>query len=245
MRILLTNDDGIEAEGLIALAEGLSPEHEVWIFAPDRERSGVSHALTLVTPCKVRKLSERTYSCSGTPADCIILALLGPVGIKPDLVVAGINRGPNLGTDIVYSGTCGAAREATLCGIPAIAVSCCASRNERFGYGAALFFISRNLEGLAAACTDRIFVNVNAPSSDVEHLDAEWCSPCVRVYGNKVTTFSGPDGFDYCFLSGDGSHTVEGGVTDYSIVHSGKIALSPILVQPQLPAGFQSGRKLR
>ncbi len=108
--ILLTNDDGIDAEGLAVLVQFLSDEsyggkgREIVVLAPEAERSGVSHAMTLRRPTKVRKLNEGYYSCSGTPADCVIVAGLGVLPWMPDLVVSGINRGPNMGTDIVYSG---------------------------------------------------------------------------------------------------------------------------------------------
>ena len=136
MNILVTNDDGIAAEGLEALINELKglcnaqnkPLHTITVIAPDTERSGVSHAMTLRHPTKVRRLNEGLYTCSGTPADCVIVAGLGIVKEKIDLVVSGINRGPNLGTDIVYSGTCAAARQAALVGIPSIAVSCAGYR---------------------------------------------------------------------------------------------------------------------
>jgi 5'-nucleotidase len=237
MRILVTNDDGIAAEGIAALAEALSREHEVWVFAPDKERSGVSHGLTLGSPCRIRQVGERSFSCSGTPSDCVVLAKLGAIGPKPDIVVSGINRGPNLGTDIVYSGTCAAAREAVLSGMPGIAVSC-ASRDERLLYAAAASFVSRNLSSLAEACSGVAFVNVNAPSSGDEALPAEWCHPCERIYGNELESFVAPDGYTYCFLSGGGMEACSGDAVDYVVVGSGKVAVSPILVRPQVPAGF-------
>jgi 5'-nucleotidase len=242
MRILVTNDDGIGAEGIAALASALSKKHEVWVFAPDKERSGVSHALTLGAPGKVKEVSERRFSCSGTPSDCVVLALLGAIGFKPELVVSGINRGPNLGTDIVYSGTCGAAREAVIAGIPGIAVSC-ATRDSRPRYGSAAAFVSDNLERLAAACTDEAFINVNAPSSDEGGLKALWSSPCTRIYDNGLRSFEGPDGFGYFFLTGGESRSVGPEANDYSVVASGRISVSQILVHPQVPAGFLSGRE--
>jgi 5'-nucleotidase len=244
MRILATNDDGIGAEGLDALAAALSSEHEVWVFAPDKERSGVSHGLTLGSPCRVRKLGERVYSCSGTPSDCVILAMLGALGAKPDIVVSGINRGPNLGTDIVYSGTCAAAREAVLSGIPGIAVSC-ASRDARLRYGAAASFVLRNLAALVAACSGDVFVNVNAPSSDDPGLGAEWCAPCERVYGNELESFEAPDGYAYYFLTGGGSGVRGPGASDDGVVRAGKVSVSPVLVHPQVPAGLLSMPGLR
>jgi 5'-nucleotidase len=244
MRILVTNDDGIGAEGLKALVEVLSREHEICVFAPDKERSGVSHALTLGAADKVLRISEWEYSCSGTPADCVILALLGAIAFEPEIVISGINRGPNLGTDIVYSGTCAAAREAALNGIPGIAVSC-ASRIEALRYGAAAFFVLNNLAALVAACSDQVFVNVNAPSTDAEATGAEWSSPCRRVYGNALKSFDGPDGDIYYSLADGNTDDSHPATTDYAVVNAGKVSVSPILVHPQVPMGFLSGREFR
>ena len=244
MRILLTNDDGIGSEGLAVLTQVLSQEHEVCIFAPDRERSGVSHALTLGSPGKVQKIGVQKYTCSGTPADCVILALLGAIDFVPEIVVSGINRGPNLGTDIIYSGTCAAAREAVLGGIPGIAVSC-ASRLKFLHYGAAASFILKNLRALVAAYSDLTFVNVNVPSTDDEISEAEWSSPCRRVFENKLTSFDGPDGFRYCFLGGGDSDIRHEVASDYEVVSAGKVSVSHILVHPQIPVGFLTGQAFR
>ena len=244
MRILLTNDDGMGSEGLTALTQVLSQEHEVCVFAPDRERSGVSHALTLGSAGMVRKIGAQAYTCSGTPADCVILALLGAIDFVPEIVVSGINRGPNLGTDIVYSGTCAAAREAVLGGLPGIAVSC-AAHLEILRYGAAASFILKNLHALVAACSNKTFINVNTPSTNDEILEAEWSSPCRRVFENTLTSFDGPDGFRYCFLGGGDSGIRHEVASDYEVVAMGKVSLSPILVQPQVPVGFLSGQSFR
>jgi 5'-nucleotidase len=244
MRILVTNDDGFGAEGLVALAEVLSLRHEVCIFAPDRERSGVSHALTLGIASKVRRVGDGAFTCSGTPADCVLLAMLGAIGFEPELVVSGINRGANLGTDIVYSGTCAAAREAVLQGIPGIAVSCAGSA-EPFRYGSASSFIRKNLETLASACSGSAFVNVNAPSGDDDSGGAEWASPCHRVYGNELKSSSGTDGFTYHFIMGGGSSVRGEAASDHGVVAAGKVSVSLILVHPQVPAAFLSGRDFR
>ena len=110
MRILLTNDDGIGAAGLAALEAAFGSRHEVWVVAPDGERSGTSHAIHLQGPVRIRHEGERRFSCSGTPADCVFLGLRGDFLPSIDAVLSGINHGPNLGTDVVYSGTCAAAR---------------------------------------------------------------------------------------------------------------------------------------
>jgi len=244
MRILVTNDDGFEAEGLVILAEVLSREHDVRILAPDRERSGVSQAITLCDAQKLRKVGRNAFSCSGTPTDCVLLAMLGAIGFEPEVVVSGINRGPNLGTDILYSGTCAAAREAVLAGVPGIAVSC-ASRAPSLRYGGAASFVLKRLDALAAACSENAFVNVNAPSVDDDSLEAIWTHPCRRAYANEIKSFSGPDGFDYFFLMGGESGARADDASDVSIVSAGKVSVSRILVQPQVPAGFLSGREFR
>jgi 5'-nucleotidase len=125
--ILLTNDDGIQAEGLWALYDRFAPSHRITVVAPDRERSAVGHAITLHAPIRADIVSmngaKRAYAVNGTPADCIKLAVSELVAQEPDLVISGINPGANVGANINYSGTLAAAREATLYGIPAMAVS--------------------------------------------------------------------------------------------------------------------------
>jgi len=121
--ILLTNDDGIEAEGLQTLEKYLSDLARLVVVAPDRERSGISHGLTFHSTLKVKERGKDRYSLNGTPADCVIYALRHLFSVFPDLVISGINHGANLGDDIMYSGTVAAAREASRHGIPSVALS--------------------------------------------------------------------------------------------------------------------------
>ena len=244
MRILVSNDDGIHTEGLKALAAELRKEHEVWVFAPDQERSGVSHAMSLKTPGRVRRHGDREYSCSGTPADCVILAGLGAIPFEPELIVSGINRGPNLGTDIIYSGTCAAARQAVLHGLPGIAVSCAAFR-EPLAYGAAASFVRRNLALLVERCVPGVFINVNAPSSDAEDLPGQWAVPCRRRYEDRLSSFDAPDGHTYCFLTDGRIETREDEASDHAVVAAGRVAVTPVLVHPQTPGGFVPGGAFR
>ncbi len=128
MNILLTNDDGIESMGVNAIYQLFSPMHNIYIFAPDSEKSGSSHSLTLNRPIKVKQIDKNRYKVFGTPVDCIIAAnqiLFKKINF--DLVISGLNRGQNLGEDIFYSGTFGAAHEAMLFGKHAIATSICAT----------------------------------------------------------------------------------------------------------------------
>src|SRR5579872_2058461 len=126
MRILVTNDDGVESPGIIALAESLRELGDVTVVAPDGDRSAISHRVTFGTDLELRPVARRsvpTFSCSGTPADCVVLGAYEACGGIPELLVSGINLGANLGDDINYSGTVAAAIEASIIGIPSVAIS--------------------------------------------------------------------------------------------------------------------------
>ena len=129
MMILVSNDDGIQSEGILALEEKLQRLGEVYTVAPDRVQSSMSHAITLHRPLRAKEIGPRRFAVDGTPTDCVKLALTGLLPSKPALVVSGINIGPNLGDDIIYSGTVSAAVEGTLLEVPSIAVSLVALRN--------------------------------------------------------------------------------------------------------------------
>jgi 5'-nucleotidase len=254
MRILVTNDDGIDAEGLAILVQYLSDKsyggqgREIVVLAPESERSGVSHAMTLRHPTKIRKLKENCYSCSGTPADCVIVAGLGVLPWLPDLVVSGINRGPNLGTDIVYSGTCGAARQAALAGVPAIAVSC-AQYKPPLDYRCSASFVAANLEALMGFWKGGSFININCPSADESPRPARWTVPGINRYHDALSCFDGLDGYKYCFLGEGKSERQPNLLSDHQAVMDGEIALSlvdihPAAVQPESWNGkaFSPGR---
>src|SRR3989441_5907611 len=130
--LLVTNDDGVHAPGIRALAAALERIGLVHIVAPDREVSACAQSLTLKHPLRAEKLEDRVHAVDGTPADCVNLALVKLLPRRPDLVVAGINRGANLGEDIFYSGTVGGAREGTFFGVPAIAISLAARAEMDF-----------------------------------------------------------------------------------------------------------------
>ncbi len=168
MNILLTNDDGYKAEGINVLFDFLSRRHNVFMIAPDGNRSAISHGITMFSPLRLKKIRENVWSCSGKPADCSIVGIKSSfLPVKIDAVVSGINHGANLGTDVIYSGTCGAAREAVLDGVPSVAASLdfVGGRLERFDVLAD--FVAKNIERLVSlsdAEKDFTFVNVNALS---------------------------------------------------------------------------------
>ena len=174
MNIFLANDDGIDAAGLYALVCRLAPKHRLFVCAPQSQQSAVSKALTLYEPLRAEKRSfgdfpsVEAWAIKGTPVDCVRLGLGNFVSIQPDLAISGVNQGPNLGTDTLYSGTCAAAQEAALRGIPSIALSDCSFRPQYFDTAAAL------IDGLADTIATLplpfgCYLNVNVP--DLPHAE--------------------------------------------------------------------------
>lgn len=230
MRILLTNDDGIESGGLEALRHALG-HHEVWVIAPDRERSAQSHSITVTEPIRCRELAPQQYAASGTPADCVIVGMLGVLPERPDVVVSGINIGPNLGTDIIFSGTVAAARQAAFMGIPGIAVSINSYRPP-FHMDPLAQFVSSNLEKLVELWNPRHLININGPNAESNDVDVEITFPSWRIYHDQLEEFSSPRGDRYYFLNG---HPVESPMeegSDWTAVANGSISISPIYLNP-------------
>src|SRR6266568_6275603 len=165
-RILITNDDGINAKGLKVLEQVLKSVGDVVVVAPDSERSATSQAITINAPLRVHVLDDHHYAVSGTPADAIILALHQILKEKPDLVVSGINPGGNLGENLIYSGTVAGAMEATLHGVPAIAVSLASRKHLDFS-GAAAFAVQIAAKVLEEGLPSGVLLNVNVPRGEL------------------------------------------------------------------------------
>ncbi len=243
MKLLITNDDGVGAEGIRVLADVLSAENEVWVIAPDRNRSAVSHCITMHEPLRIRKLGERTYSCSGVPVDCVVTGLRsGITGGPPDAVLSGINRGSNLGTDLLYSGTAAAARQAVLYGVPGIALSI-QTHDGVWRYGGLARFAAKNLQKLIdltrTTKSDGIpdgvcaFVNVNADSR--ESYDGVETAEEIsfREYRDTVKLVEGPDGDTYSFFSGGSIVSHGGDSSDYRIYKKGFISVACVCAEPR------------
>lgn len=162
MKILLVNDDGYLSEGINALEQVLSSRgHEIWVSAPNEQMSGKSHAMTIGNDLRITRFGENHYHMTGTPVDCMLYAKRYEHSLfpsEPDLVVSGINHGYNLASDITYSGTCGAAREAVLCSWKAIAVS-----SEKRDFRECAGFLADNLPALMSCLDDQCFLNLNFP----------------------------------------------------------------------------------
>jgi len=231
MNILLTNDDGIHSRGLETLLEVLDKDHDVWVLAPDNERSAASHSITIHNPMRLKQEGKRSWACGGTPADCVILAMLGAVPVKPEIVISGINHGANLGTDIIYSGTVAAARQAAFMGCPAVAVSI-DTYTDPFHFGPVARFVGDNLEAFLDLWHPDHFVNINAPNDPAAVAGVKITHPSRRIYHDKLSKFQAPDGNDYYFLYGSQIDAkVEEG-SDWEAVTGGYISISPVFLHP-------------
>ncbi|MDR1444501.1 MAG: 5'/3'-nucleotidase SurE [Treponema sp.] len=203
MNILLTNDDGCESPGILLLAAALRESgHRVTVVAPDRNRSGTSHSIMFLdTPLVLKDRGPDTWSCSGTPVDCVVIALLSEISGKPDLVLSGINRGANLGTDLLYSGTAAAARQGSLFKTPSVALSLAERPEGSFYWDKAVQFSLAHLEEWAAQWKPDTFVNVNLPNTPQGPGGTAPAFPSRRQYHDGVTILDAPNGDRYCFFS--------------------------------------------
>ncbi|MCR4822771.1 MAG: 5'/3'-nucleotidase SurE [Treponema sp.] len=234
-KILVTNDDGIDGEGLKVLVQALSKVCDVYVLAPDSNRSAVSSKITMGRDYSIKKIDDRTYTCSGTPADCVISALTSNLfPFTFDGVFSGINAGPNMGTDVIYSGTCAAARQAVFMGLPGIAVSLESEFHDYastgFNFAPLAEFCAKNIDKLFSLCDGKVFVSLNATSAD-NYSEALFASGCVRDYGDHVE-IQDNDSELYCFCNSRGIRVTGNADSDYNIARSGKIAVSLIYTEP-------------
>ncbi len=223
--ILVTNDDGVHAPGLAALAAALDELGEVYVVAPDREQSAVGHALTLHRPLRVTSAGERRFAVNGTPSDCVNLAILGLLPERPVLVVAGINHGLNLGDDVTYSGTVSAAMEGTLLGVPSMAVSKADPETTGFEHAGAVakLVASRVLvEGLPA----KTLLNVNLPADAPAGIRMTRLGH--RVYQEKVVQEMDPRGRPYYWIGAGPPVWNEDEASDIAAVHLGFASVTPL-----------------
>lgn len=233
MRILFTNDDGYGAPGLEALLKVFS-SYECETVAPDRERSGTSQSLTLVHPVRVVRKGENRYSCSGFPADCVMYSLLGVSDRWPDWVISGINAGPNLGTDLIYSGTAAAARQAALWGVPAVAVSLCgAHKGTSADYEAAAQWLLAHFDEIRTLHRPETFININIPCGISVNDPFVKAVTARRFYSDKIEKMTAADKSEYYFLMGGPPKPPTDPQSDSYLVAEGKIALSVVKIHPE------------
>ncbi len=251
MRIAITNDDGVSAEGLQrlwrGLLEGMDDEHDIYVVAPDREQSASGHAITLHKPLRVNRITVmdeetdeergakrsavKVWSVNGTPADCIKLAVKALLPEKPDLVISGINKGSNLGTDVYYSGTVSAAIEGVILGVPSLAVSLTAAHGDRTANFAPAVEFTRELvrridqKGLPGD----VLLNVNIPNvregKDVSGQEVTRLGQ--RQYENVFHKRTDPRGRVYYWMAGEVVDGLQEG-TDVKAIEERRISITPL-----------------
>lgn len=230
MRILLSNDDGYSAPGLVCLAEHLRREHTVSVVAPDRNRSGASNSLTIVNPLRLQRMTDSVIAVDGTPTDCVHLALTGLLDHTPDIVVSGINNGPNLADDTLYSGTVAAAMEGRTLGYSAIAVSC-NSHNPQH-YDTAARVVLKLLERLRTEpLPGDTILNVNVPDIPFEALQGyEVTRLGNRHRAEPVAEALDPRGRPIYWIGAAGAEADCGPGTDFHAVNNNRVSITPLLV---------------
>ena len=251
MRILLTNDDGYSSPGITLLAASLrSAGHRVFLAAPNKDRSGTSHSIEFLNdPIRLKKIDTDTWSCSGTPVDCVIVALLGGIpdidistdGVEfdmknaPDLILSGINIGANLGTDIVYSGTAAAARQGSFFGIPSISLSLSRENSGHKGewhWEPVVSYITEQLEAFMGYWKPGSFVNINFPNINKKPSNLVHSFPSMRYYNDRIVTYTAPEGGVFCFSKFGKVENEPAVGSDWAEVNKGNAALSVIMSQP-------------
>lgn len=236
MRILLTNDDGVNAPGLKVLANiAATLSDDIWIVAPSEEQSGAGHSLTISRPLRIRQHGERHFSVDGTPTDSVMMAIAKIMkDSPPDLILSGVNRGANLGEDVTYSGTVSAAMEGALAGIPSIALSQCYAR-EGMGkdvpFDAASDWGARVLRPLIDARLDpRTLINVNFPAVASDAVNGvRVVAQGIRDYGRlQIVTNHDPRGFEYHWFGLGPMIETPAHSTDLEAISDGYISVTPL-----------------
>jgi 5'-nucleotidase len=226
--ILVSNDDGVRAPGIVALAQALREVADVVVAAPDRERSATSHSISLDRPLRVDELEPGVFSIDGTPVDCVYLAVLHLVPRPPALCVSGINDGYNLGSDVFYSGTVAAALEAALRGVPAIAVSLERRRPQDFSQAArfAQALVAEVLARGEEAIPRGALLNVNLPAGVVKEFEVTRLGQ--RVYRDQVVVREDLRGRAYYWIGGPEEEGTDAPGSDCTAVRAGLTSVTPL-----------------
>jgi 5'-nucleotidase len=226
--ILVSNDDGIHAEGLRTLIAALRPLGEVTVIAPDREQSATSHSLTLHRPLRVRNLAEGILSVDGTPTDCVLLGVHGFLKRSPALVVSGINHGPNMGNDVLYSGTVAAASEGAFLGIPSIAFSLASWDSKEFAAaGRVAHDLVKRL--LARGLPPGMCLNVNIPALPYEQIRGSRVARLgKRVFRDVIVEKTDPRGKTYYWIGGEHPTWQPDEASDFHAVSEGYVSVTPL-----------------
>lgn len=229
MKIMVTNDDGIGAQGIKALAEALQELGDVTVVAPDRERSAAGHSLTLHSPLRVFELRDGWFAVDGTPTDCVNMGIHSLLSSPPDLVVSGINHGGNMGDDITYSGTVAAAMEANLMGIPALAVSLATFGPTEHFPDAAQVAVQVVREMIRQGLPSDTFLNLNVPNLPFSEIK----TPLItrqgkRSFIGKIVDKTDPRGRKYYWIGSEEPSFLDDTGTDFNAVGNGHSSLTPL-----------------
>ncbi len=230
MRVLCSNDDGVYAPGLSILVEILKKIAHVDVVAPDRNRSGSSHSLTLEHPLRIKTLDNGFISVEGTPTDCVHMALTGLLDEPPDIVISGINAGANLGDDVLYSGTVAAATEGRFLGLPAIAISLTGYEYQHYGTAAiALEEILKHVNQIKVP--KQTILNINVPDVPVEALQGFEVTRFGSRHKSEPTVVGkDPRGFEIFWIGPAGEEQDAGPGTDFYAVNNNKVSITPMTV---------------
>lgn len=228
-RILCTNDDGIHALGLQTLIEVAKRLGTVEVVAPDREQSATSHSLTVHRPLRATRTAGGYHVIDGTPTDCVLIAVNQILEAPPDFVLSGVNHGPNMGEDVLYSGTVAAAMEGTILGISSIAVSYSSRSSDRIpGYAPVL----ARIIGALMARTDfprETFFNINLPDIPVDEMKGMRVTTLGRrVYSDSLNRREDPSGREYFWIGGGVSSWTGRGDSDFRAVQAGYVSITPL-----------------
>lgn len=230
MRILLSNDDGVFAEGLQVLYDALCQHHDVTVIAPDRNNSGASNALSLHAPLRISQMKNGFYAVNGTPSDCVHLGVNCFLDEEPDLVVSGINHGANLGDDVVYSGTVAAATEGRYMGLPALAVSLTSKRGANFSTAATVV-----VETIAKLAEHPLpanqILNINVPDVPFEQLKGTQVTRQGRRHrAETMVKDTDPFGREIYWYGPVGQEQDAGPGTDFHAIANGYCSITPLSV---------------
>lgn len=231
-RVLITNDDGIHAPGIKALARAVKRiAREVWVVAPETEQSATAHSLTLRRPLRIRKSGPKRFAVDGTPTDCVLLAINEVMkDARPDIVLSGINRGANLGDDVTYSGTIAAAIEAVILGVPAVALSQHYEDGQPIRWGTAEDCLPALMKKLAnIELPSNTLLNVNfpdVPADDVKGIEVTWQG--ARKLGDQIQPGSDPKGDAYYWIGSMRTAEKFRKGSDLHAVYDGSISITPL-----------------
>ncbi len=229
MNILVSNDDGYQAQGIRALAAGLKEIAEISVVAPDRNRSGASNSLTLDNPVRAFQADNGFIGVDGTPTDCVHLAITGLLDEEPDMVVSGINHGANMGDDVLYSGTVAAAMEGRFLGLPAIAVSLVCDQKPRHFDTAARVIVELIQHMKMQPLAPDTILNVNVPDLPYDSLTGmEVTRLGHRHKSEPVIEMSDPRGRSVYWVGPCGAEADAGEGTDFNAIRAARVSITPI-----------------